>query len=115
MVEHCILSYELLVVACTLGLGIGAFCIVISTTKEIKHILSLINQKAQSNQCNQLNEMKILITECVVTYGIAKQLSILVCFNDDGTLWGRKLQLYDLRTPCAGLVEVQYIDFINSL
>lgn len=74
MLEYIALAYEFLIIACTLALCIGAFWFVISATKELQHVLHLINDKAHKNR-NQSTEVKALLAEYIHAHGIVKQLS----------------------------------------
>lgn len=65
----------LLIVACILGLGIGAFEIGISITKDIQRTLRSINHKAKAT-ANQTNELKIIFREIIYSHSFVKQLSI---------------------------------------
>lgn len=66
-----------MVSACTLALGIGAFWIAISVTKEIQRILHSINNKSHETEI-QTNEMMDLFSEYIDAHGIVKQLSIFL-------------------------------------
>lgn len=74
-IEYIILGYEYLINACNIGLGIGAYWIAISTTKEIQRILRSIKYKihAKNNQSN--DELKNLFSEFIEVHAVTKQLS----------------------------------------
>lgn len=74
IIEYFVVGYELIVVACTLALGIGAYWFAKSITKEIQRIRHSINDAAQENQ-NQSNELKLLISEYIHLHASMKQLS----------------------------------------
>lgn len=69
------LCYSYFLIACTLALGIGAFWFIVSTTKEIKHILHSINDTAKAKK-KQSDKVKILFAEYVNTHAVIKQLSM---------------------------------------
>lgn len=75
VVEYIIYGYEYLILACTLGLGIGGFWLTIRTTKEIQRLLHITNNKAHVND-NQSNELKAILSEYAHGLGTVKQLSI---------------------------------------
>lgn len=72
--EYIELGFELFILACTLAVGIGAFCFAILITGEIQRILRLINDKAQAKK-NQSNELMVLFSEFIDAHDIVKQLS----------------------------------------
>lgn len=72
--EYIILSYEYLIIATTLGLGIGAFWFAKAATKEFQRILHVFNEKAQAKK-SRSNVLKISLLEFIYTHGIVKQLS----------------------------------------
>lgn len=74
IITYIIVCYAYIVIACTVTLGIGAFCYVISATKEIQRILNSINHNAHPNE-NHVNELKILFSEYIHAHRVAKQLS----------------------------------------
>lgn len=74
-VEYIILGFEFSVIACTLALGIGAYCFGISAIKEIERLFNLINDEACGNE-NQPKELKASFSECIEAHVIVKQLSI---------------------------------------
>lgn len=80
LIEYVIVTYEYIMITCTLGLAIGAFWFIISVTKEIQHILHSINDKAQANE-DQSNEMQILFAEYIDAHAALKQLSLLSLVN----------------------------------
>lgn len=73
IIAYVLVGCAYFIIACTLGLGIGAYWFAISSTKEIKHTLHLINDKAHRNLSNKL---KVLFSKFIYGYGIVKQLSI---------------------------------------
>lgn len=72
-IEYIVLGYEFFIAACTLGLGVGAFWFAISAAKEFQRFSPILNEKAQTNQSN---ELKIIFTELIDGHGVVKQLSI---------------------------------------
>lgn len=79
VLEYITLAYEYFVIACTLSLGIGAYWIATSATKDIqKHILHSINETARENG-NQLSELKNLLSEYNEAHAAIKQLSTAGC------------------------------------
>lgn len=76
LIEYVIVTYEYIMITCTLSLAIGAFWFIISVTKEIQHILHSINDKAQANE-DQSNEMQRLFAEYIDAHAALKQLSLL--------------------------------------
>lgn len=72
-IDYIIMGYAYFTVACTVTLGIGAYCFVISATEEVQRILHSIHQKAHSNQSSALN---ILLPKYIHAHRIVKQLSI---------------------------------------
>lgn len=66
ILEYIICGYEFFIVACTLALGIGAFWLAISVTKEIQRILCLIDEKIHANE-NQSTDLNILFSGFVET------------------------------------------------
>lgn len=77
-IEYIILGYEFFIAACTLGLAIGAFWFAISATKEFQRFSPILNEKAQTNQSN---ELKMIFTELIYGHGIVKQLSSIQFFE----------------------------------
>lgn len=63
------------VVACSLSLGIGAYWLAISGTKEIQRVLHLINDKTEPNENQRNDEMRTSLSEYIYAHAIAKQLS----------------------------------------
>lgn len=75
IVEYIIIGHEYFVIACTLGLGIGAFWFAVSATKEIRHTLNLINNEVKA-KTNHSVELKILFSEFINAHATVKQLSM---------------------------------------
>lgn len=75
--EYIVFTYEYFVIACTLAFGVGIYCILISVTEEIQHILHLINSKAQANKVKP-DKLNTLFLEYINTHGTVKQLSISI-------------------------------------
>lgn len=80
VIEYIIIDYELLIVACTLGLGIGMYWFAISVAKEIKRILRSINIEAQTDEIPAI-KVKILFSEYIDTQAAIKQLSIYLNYR----------------------------------
>lgn len=83
LLQYLMVVYEYVIFACTLSLGIGAFCWVISATTEIRRILHKIRNEAKANNC-QPNEMKLFLSEFIYAHVIAKKLSEFFNFQIDG-------------------------------
>lgn len=75
-IEYVVLVYAYCMIACILGLGIGAFWFVIAVIKEIRRLLRLIRGKAKVKK-NQSRKLKSFFFECVYTHAAIKQLSML--------------------------------------
>lgn len=72
--EYIILAYEFFVVACLVGLGIGANLLGILVIKDIQSIVQSINSEAKATK-NQSNDLKILFSEHIDAQRVASQLS----------------------------------------
>lgn len=68
-----IIGFGYFINACTLSLGIGAYAIVFSITKEIRRILRSIKCKVQAKK-TQPNELKLPFSEYIHTHAAIKQL-----------------------------------------
>lgn len=77
ILEYVFASYEYFVIACTLALGIGAFWVAMSLTKEIKRIVHSINHKTKAKM-SQSHELMHLFLEFVDAHAAVKQLSIYI-------------------------------------
>lgn len=76
ILEYIAYWYSFSVIACGLALGIGAYWLAISATKELQRVLHVINDQAQVNerQSNELNTL--LFAEFIDAHGTVKQLSM---------------------------------------
>lgn len=74
ILQYIIWGYEHFIIACTLSLGIGAFWLTVSITRELQNILHTINNEAQANQ-KPTNELKILFSEYISAHAAIKRLS----------------------------------------
>lgn len=72
--EYIVLGYEYFIAACTLALGMGAFWVIVTINKEIRHIFYSINKKAQA-KTQKSYELKVLVLEFIDAHAAIKQLS----------------------------------------
>lgn len=70
VIQYIIIAYEFCLTSCALAVGIGSLWLAILATKDIRRILNLINDKAQTNviQSNDLIDF-------IEAHGAIKQLS----------------------------------------
>lgn len=76
LLEYIIFGFQMLVVACSLALGIGGYWLAVSATKDIQRMLHLINDKTQPNENQTNDEMNTTFSEYINAHAIEKQLSI---------------------------------------
>lgn len=74
LLQFIIIEYQYIILACTLSLGMGAFCCAISVTNEIRRILHIFHAKTQANEI-QSNELELLLSEFINAHTVVKQLS----------------------------------------
>lgn len=78
-ITYIIVGYAYFIVACTITLGIGAYCFVISATTEVQHILHSIHRKAHLNG-SQSSKLNVLLPKYIHAHRIVIQLSINLIF-----------------------------------
>lgn len=72
-IEYIMLACQYFAVACTLGLGIGAFSFATATIKEIQRIAPTFNDEAKAN-VNLSNKLKAFMSEFIDGHGTVKKL-----------------------------------------
>lgn len=80
ILEYVAFGYDYVVIASTLAIGIGAYRLTISSTKDFQDFLLIINDNAHTKE-NQSNKLKTLFAEYVDTHATMKQLSINPVLN----------------------------------